>query len=191
MAALDDESVRDLLFSAYRKNRKIESAARAVGITGRTVRNYAKAHPDFADELALIRRQGNLIAHHGPRMLSVGGVAAELLSEGVGELDASTIDEQGKQNLLELLSRHANDGDSKGCAKALHILSEIQFARELLAIKAESKRAERKSEAGDQRPVVIREPLPVATSRVLVAEVLDDHSGPDRASRSNRPNDPL
>jgi hypothetical protein len=155
---------------------KIERAAREIGLSRRSISAYLKSHPELAESVAVARRQAKKIEHHAPRMLTRAGIAGELLGDGPGELDASTIDERGRRNLLELLSRHANDGESRGCSKALHILSEIQFARELLAIKAEARRAEQDSTAGDQRPAVILVPQVAPPKPTIDAVLVDPQS---------------
>lgn len=158
-------------------------AAKAVGISDRTVRNYCKANPGFAEELAVLARQHAVTAHHAPRMLSKAGAAGELLGDGPGEVDASALNEVGRAAFMELLSRHANDGDSRGCSKALDILAQLHFARDLLAIKAEAKRAEAEQDAGDTRPVVLIKPALPAADGVIEAEILDDRSGHPRGGQ--------
>ena len=75
--------------------------------------------------------------------------------------------------MRQLLSRHANNPLSRGCSKAIHVLSELHFARELLAIRIEAKRAERETEQGDRRPIVVRVPTAKPALPAIDAEVVE------------------
>jgi hypothetical protein len=157
MAVLDDESKRSALLEAVRSGRKVEAAARDVGVSGRSVRNYAARHDDFRAALDVARRRAKIAAHHGPRLpaQTTKSKAAEvLLGDGPPALDASDPDA-----FLELVVRHANDGDSRACSKALEILDRWHNAEHYLAVQARAKReAAQLEQAGEKstRPVVIR-----------------------------------
>jgi hypothetical protein len=174
MAVLDDESKRSAFLSAVRSGRKVEAAAREVGVSGRSARNYAARHEDFRTALDVARRQAKIAAHHGPRLpaqTTKSKTAEVMLGVGPEELDASDPDA-----FLALVVRHANDGDSRACSKALEILDRWHNAEHYLAVQARAKlEAKKLEQAGEKstRPVVVRVPSRRPDSAVIEAELVN------------------
>ena len=153
MAKLDSPQLRADLLTAMGKHGKRAEAAEAVGITRRTLSSYCKANPGFGLELDAAARRARVIAHHAPAMEARGDVAPP-----PAELDLFS--EAKRRWFLEQLELHASDPTSRGCAKALDVLAQLHFARDLLALKAEMKRSEDAGQ-GDRRPLVVWVPVPV------------------------------
>jgi len=145
-----------------------DTLAVAAGVTGvsvSSIHRYRRSHEGFARELEAARRQARVIEHHAPRMMVTrAGQSAEGLDMSTGEVDATQRDA-----FLALLSRHANDGDSKGCAKALDILAQLHLAREFLDLKAAAKRdaAQLELEGDTSEPLQVRLMVPTAQPAVV------------------------
>ena len=158
MAALDDPQRQADLLTAVGTHGNVKAAAQVIGLSRRAISSYLKRHPELAEAVEVERLRHAKIAHHAPGMMASAGDHAPAQDYDDGELECGTLTPSGKHAFLQLLSRHANDPQSRGCSKAIHVLAELHFAREMLAIRTEAKRAEQVSGAGDQRPIVIRVP---------------------------------
>jgi len=180
MAALDDPSRCSAFLEAIELGRNPEAAARELlGVSGRSVRNYAAKHAGFRDDLAAARRRSKIISHHAPRMLPA--VANPPMGDpppgDPGEsasiaLYPDPCSPAGRRKLFKLLWDHSEDGGSKGCSKALDVLAQLSFAPEILAMQAKAKRDAQLEQAGEKstRPVVIRydrRPKPVIEPEII------------------------
>jgi len=131
-----------------------DTLAEAAGVTGvslSSIHRRRRSDKDFARELETARRQAEVADHHASRMVTRSGQAAAALDQDPGETDATQ-----RAGFEALLSRHANDGDSKGCAKALGILAEIHYARLWLDMKADAKRAQLEVDSDASEPLQVR-----------------------------------
>lgn len=178
MARLDDPQAQADLVTAMTSGMTRAQAAASVGISRQALTAYCTRNEDFRMQLAVASRRAKLAAHNGPRLparVTRTAQAGAMLEGDHDELDASDPDA-----FLTLLSRHANDGESKGCAKALDILDRWHNAEHYLALQAKAKReaAQLEQASDDQRPVVIRHGRTNLT--VVDAEILDDRTDAPR-----------
>jgi len=178
MALLDSPAQRVKLVTAVETYGGVQAAAQHMGISRQSIGAYLRTHPDLKLEVDAARRRYETIAHHAPRVLPgtparVAGTPARVdVVQGSPEQGLAFVRQVDRERLLDTLEMHANDPESRGCAKALHILAELAFAQELIQIRAEAKRLERESVAGDARPIVVRVPMAAGPDGAIDAEVM-------------------
>jgi len=155
---LDDPDSRSAALAVVTRGGTLDQAAGAIGTSKRTLIRHLK-RPEWAAfklELDAARSRAEKVAHHAPRMLPAKAPASPSSSPRTG----LELTDEDRREFIETLNRHAQDPQSRGCAKALDILAQLHFARDLALLRAEIKRAAADDDAGDRRPVVIRGPRP-------------------------------
>lgn len=167
---LDSPENRSAAVAVVTRGGTLEQAAGAIGTSKRTLIRHLQ-RPEWAEfkiELDAARAQAEQIAHHAPRMLPAK--AARPAAPSSSPETGLELTDASRAEFIELLMKHARDPQSRGCSKALDILAQLHFARELVQMKAEIKRAMSEDTSGDQRPVVIRVPR---SGPARVAEIID------------------
>ena len=131
-----------------------------IGLSRRSINAYLKTHAELAEEVKVERLRHKTVAHHAPRMVPAsGGPADDVVDAGFDYANPAPVSQVDREKLLGLLFMHASDPDSRGCAKALGILSDLGFTLELLRMRTEAKRLELESSSGaSNRPLVVRIP---------------------------------